>query len=247
MPSSPPTPLAVDLDVLKLGTTDDPVSRDDVERALYALTGWQKPQRLIDAALDVVDSYATEVRAGRVVPARSGHGSVACGRAHLDEHTCPVTVRVVREPAPVPLAEPVSKQPDTSRCRTCAHDQHAGLCTVLVVRPPSAGLHGPVPCGCGLDSTPSPPPTRVRTGVRNTPAMTPDELLLVDERHVDQLSDAQRAARHVLLTWTQTCSTCGGVKALDEFYRDRARLTGHASRCKNCANAATSARRKTPG
>jgi len=204
MPSVGPLPLAVDLDVLKLGTTEDPVSRDDVERALYALTGWQEPQRLVDAALDVVDSYAHEVRAGRVVPARSGHGTVACGRAHLDEHTCPVTVKVVREPALVPVVGTTSPYADTVK------------------------------------------PARVRTGVRNSPAMTPDELLLVDERHVDQLSDAQRAARHVLLTRTQTCSTCGGVKALDEFYRDRARLTGHASRCKDCANAATNARRKTP-
>lgn len=205
MPSPPSTPLAVDLDVLKLGTTEDPVSRDDVERALYALTGWQKPQHLVDAALDVVDSYAQAVRAGRVVPARGGHATVACGRAHLDEHTCPVTVRVVREPAMVPVVGTTSPYADTVK------------------------------------------PARVRTGVRNEPTMTPAELLQVDGDHLAQLSDAQRAARQVLLLNTQGCSTCGEVKSLDAFYRDKARLTGHASRCKDCANAATSARRKTPG
>lgn len=123
-----PRPLAVDLDVLKLGTTEDPVSRDDVERALYALTGWLKPQRLIDAALDVVDSYATQVRAGRVVPAREGHVAVVrravvapvaaplrCSRAHLDEHTCPVSVELVEVPVSVPatpgsVAEPAVRQ-----------------------------------------------------------------------------------------------------------------------------------------
>ena len=205
MPSPPPTPLAVDLDVLKLGTTEDPVSRDDVERALYALTGWQKPQHLVDAALDVVDSYAKGVKAGRVVPARGGHGTVACGRAHLDEHTCPVTVKVVREPAMVPVVGTTSPYADTVK------------------------------------------PARVRTGVRNEPTMTPGELLLVADTEVEKLTEAQRAARHTLMMRSQHCSSCGTLKALDDFYRDKARLTGHASRCKTCANAATAARRKTPG
>ena len=204
MPSPPPTPLAVDLDVLKLGTTEDPVSRDDVERALYALTGWQKPQHLVDAALDVVDSYATGVKAGRVVPARGGHGTVACSRAHLDEHTCPITVKVVREPALVPVVGTTSPYADTVK------------------------------------------PARVRTGVRNTPTMTPDELLLVEDPDVAQLTEAQCTARHILMTRTQGCSTCGEIKSIDDFYRDKARLTGRASRCKDCANAATNARRKTP-
>lgn len=205
MPAVGPIPLAVDLDVLKLGTTADPVDRDDVERALYALTGWQKPQHLVDAALDVVDAYATEARAGRVVPARSGHGTVACGRAHLDEHTCPVTVKVVREPALVPVIGTTSPYADTVK------------------------------------------PDRVRTGVRNEPTMTPGDLLLVPDTDVEKLTEAQRTARHILMTRTQGCSTCGGIKSLDDFYRDKARLTGRASRCKDCANAATSARRrKTP-
>lgn len=112
---SGPKPLAVDLNVLKLGTTEDPVNRDDVERALYALTGWAKPQLLVDAALDVIDSYATAVRASRVVPARSGHdvpavaagrnsAVVVCGRDHLDEHTCPaVEVKTVEVMVEVPV------------------------------------------------------------------------------------------------------------------------------------------------
>lgn len=204
MPSVGPVPLAVDLDVLKLGTTEDPVDRDDVERALYALTGWQKPQHLVDAALDVVDSYATGVRAGRVVPARGGHGTVACSRAHLDEHTCPVTVKVVREPAMVPVVGTTSPYADTVK-----------------------------------------PTGRALTGARE-PTMTPGELIQVPETDVARLTEAQRAARHVLLTRTQVCSTCGEAKSLDEFYRDKARLAGHASRCKRCANAASVARRKTP-
>lgn len=227
MPSVGPVPLAVDLDVLKLGTTEDPVSRDDVERALYALTGWQKPQHLVDSALDVVDSYAHEVRAGRVVPARNGHGAVACGRAHLDDHVCEVKVVEVPLAAPARQTTPVADERPLDGVTyrdTRALDQ------------------------AQRDVEQGEPGRRVRTGVRNEPTMTPGELLLVDGADVDQLSDAQRAARHTLLINTQGCSACGSVKSLDDFYKDRARLTGRASRCKECANAATAARRgkKTP-
>lgn len=206
MPSPPTQPLAVDLDVFKLGTDESPVERDDVERALYALTGWQKPQALVDAALDVIDSYVRGARLGTVIPHRGGHVSVACHRAHLDEHVCPITVKRVEVEVPTPVAL----------------DQ--------------------------AEATVAPPARAPRIGVRNEPTMTPGELLLVADTEVETLSDAQRAARHVLMTRSQACSTCGVVKSLDDFYRDKARLTGHASRCKDCANAATAARRgkKTP-
>lgn len=202
MPSPPTGPLAVDLDVLKLGTTEDPVSRDDVERALYALTGWQKPQALVDACLAVVDSYATSVALGVVVPRRDGHATAVmrCTRSHLDEHTCPVTVKRVEVPVAAALDEAAETLPPKARAP--------------------------------------------RVGVRNEPTMTPGELLLVDDLHVDELTEAQRAARHTLMMRSQHCSSCGTLKSLDDFYRDKARLTGHASRCKTCANAASAARRK---
>ena len=203
MPSPPTGPLAVDLDVLKLGTTEDPVCRDDVERALYALTGWQKPQALVDACLAVVDSYATSVALGVVVPRRDGHVTAVtrCAREHLDEHLCPVTVKRVEVPVAAALDEAAETLPPKARAP--------------------------------------------RVGVRNEPTMTPGQLLLVADTEVDSLTEAQRAARHTLMTRSQGCSTCGRVKSLDEFYRDKARLTGHASRCKDCANAATKARRKS--
>jgi hypothetical protein len=211
MPSAPALPLAVDLDVTKVEGQD--VTLDDVETAAYALTGWQAPQHLVQQLLDVVEAYARGARAGRV-PRRLGHdpgklpvrAPVACGRAHLDEHTCPVTVKTVEVEVPVPAAL----------------DEAA--------------------------KTVAPAARAPRVGIRNEPTMTPGELILVPDTEVDQLTDAQRMARHVLMTRSQGCSTCGVVKALDEFYRDKARLTGHASRCKDCANAASAARRraKTP-
>lgn len=83
-------------------------------------------------------------------------------------------------------------------------------------------------------------PARV-IGHRNVASMTPAELLAADEA---ELSPAQRHARLVLLSGRQRCSSCEVMKPLAEFYRDKARLTGHASRCKDCANAATRARRQ---
>lgn len=222
MSGSPTLPLAVDLDVFKLGTGEEVVDRADVERALYALTGWQKPQHLVDAMLDVVDSYARGVRLGRVVPAASGHlvvrGGATCHRAHLDEHTCPVTVRTVVERVPVSAVEapPLVETP--------------------LVAVPRAERRALDEAAASVE-----PGKRVRTGVRNAPALTPEALLAADEA---ALTDAQRAARHVLLTRSQRCGTCGLVRGLDEFYRDKARLTGHASRCKDCANAASAARRR---
>lgn len=210
MPSAPTVPLAIDLDVLKLPGED--VTLDDVERAAHALTGWQAGQPLVNQLLDVVEAYARGARAGRV-PRRLGHDpgavpvrTVACGRAHLDEHTCPVTVKTVQVPTPVALA----------------------LDEAAKTLPPRARAP--------------------RVGVRNEPTMTPEQLLLVPDTEVDALTEAQRAARHVLMTRSQVCSTCALVKGLDDFYKDRARLTGRASRCKDCANAASAARRraKTP-
>lgn len=233
MPSPPTTgPLAVDLDVLKLGTTEDPVSRDDVERALYALTGWQQPQALVDAALAVVDSYATSVALGVVVPRRDGHGQVACHRAHLDGHACP---------------KPAAVLPVVTTCVSCLAQVEPTVNELVDATVATAHLAAVAARDTrALDqaSQTTEPGKRVRTGVRNEPTMTPGELLLVDDLHVDELTEAQRAARHTLMTRSQGCSTCGRVKSLDEFYRDKARLTGHASRCKDCANAATAARRR---
>ena len=202
MPSPPTLPLAVDLDVFKLGTDESRVERDDVERALYALTGWQKPQALVDAAMAVIDSYAKGVKLGVVVPRRDGHATAVtrCTREHLDEHLCPVTVKRVEVPVAAALDEAAKTLPPRARAP--------------------------------------------RVGVRNEPTMTPAELLLVDDLHVDELTEAQRAARHTLMMRSQHCSSCGTLKSLDDFYRDKARLTGHASRCKTCANAATAARRR---
>lgn len=232
MPSPPTTgPLAVDLDVLKLGTTEDPVSRDDVERALYALTGWQQPQALVDAAMAVIDSYATAVKLGVVVPRRDGHATAVmrCTRQHLDEHTCPITVK--RE----------AVLPVVTTCVSCLGvvDQD-GKVTPPLEPTPAADTRALDQASAEMETV-----KRVRTGVRNEPTMTPDQLLLVADTEVDTLTEAQRTARHTLMTRSQCCSTCGLVKSLDDFYRDKARLTGHASRCKDCANAATKARRTT--
>lgn len=235
-PSPPPSsPLAVDLDVLKLGTLADPVERDDVERALYALTQWQKPQHLVDVALDVIDSYALGVRARRVVPARSGHGAVACTRPHLADHVCQ-TVTVT--PA----------DPCRHGCRE-AVEAHSRLSEELDLefgeaQPQSeATLDLKQLIEAELTVTRAPAPRTSRAGFRNVPAKTPEELLQVPDDAVEALTEAQRAARAVLVMQAQRCSVCEIQKPLDHFYCDKARLTGHASRCKQCANAA---RRKTP-
>lgn len=223
MPSPPPAPLAVDLDVLKLGTTEDPITLDDVERALYALTGWQKPQALVDAALDVVVAFAREVRAGQVAPRRDGHLVVACTRAHLDDHACPVTAKTVEVER---LVDALDRSRATAPPLALAPAERAPLDQAATALPPSESVR--------------------RLGVRNVASMTPEQLVM-DVVNVEELTPAQRAAREALLANRQRCSTCDATKPLTEFYRDKARLTGHASRCKDCANAATAARRrKTP-
>lgn len=232
-PPSAASPLAVDLDVLKLGTVADPVERDDVERALYALTQWQKPQYLVDVALDVIDSYALGVRARRVVPARGGHGAVACTRPHLADHVCQ-TVTVT--PA----------DPCRHGCRE-AVEAHSRLSEELDLEvgeaqaQPEATLDLQQLIETELTGTRAPAPRTSRAGFRNVPAKTPAELLQVPDDAVETLTGAQRAARAVLVAQAQRCSMCEEEKPLAQFYRDRARLTGHASRCKRCANAANAA------
>jgi len=244
MPSPPAGPLAVDLDVLKLGTTDDPVSLDDVERALYALTGWQKPQRLVDAALDVVRAYATAQRAGRVPAGRRGHNmgvrkhvAVACTREHLDEHVCPVTVKTV---------EVAAKLPATDGNAPCAA---GGGCVVQegcprgcqVARFEAAERARQSVEAIATELKPEPTP---RVSSRE-PALTVEELLTLDE---SQLRPAQRVARAVLLAGEQKCAECGVVKPLDSFYRDNAKLTRRMGKCSDCSNKAAALRRgrKTP-
>lgn len=253
MPVSGPAPVAVDLDVFQLGTADAVITRDDVERALYALTGWQKPQHLVDAMLDVVDSYATGVRLERVVPERVGHTVVRepCARAHLDEHQCPITVKTER-----PVVD------CTHGCRDAA--DAADALTRLGQEMDVTGGVNLEPARPATDpwpeevtATPNPkwtpgivaltpeelakvatrkrydvevaPPTRK---TRYAPAMTPDALLNAEP---SSLTPAQRAARQTLLLGEQACSSCGETKPLDEYYRDKSRLTGHMGRCKGCA------------
>ena len=231
MPSPPAGPLAVDLDVLKLGTTEDPVTLDDVERALYALTGWQKPQRLVDAALGVVVAFAREVRLGTVAPRRSGHGTVACGRAHLDEHVCPVAVK---------------REAVITTCVSCLGVAEPTVDELVDATVATAKLAATTRASLDDAVDEATPPARVRTGVRNTPTMTPLEIVAAKP---SDLTPAQLNAYGVLTTGVQLCSACKVTKPLASFYNDKARLTGKASRCKECANAATAARRggNTPG
>lgn len=236
MPSPDPLPLTVDLDVLKKPGED--VTLDDVERAVHALTGWQAQQRLVDQLLDVVETYARGARAGRV-PRRLGHDQAAvrhvatpCGRAHLDDHVCPA------EPTREVEVTPAQHHPLATLDRTAASAPPLARPEVERVTPQDAAALAEA----AKTVEPSRPARRV--GARNVASMTPAELLLVDDLHLDELTEAQRAARHTLMMRSQHCSSCGTLKSLDDFYRDKARLTGHASRCKDCANAATRARRQ---
>jgi hypothetical protein len=252
MPSPPAGPLAVDLDVLKLGTTEDPVSLDDVERALYALTGWQKPQHLVDAALDVVNAYARQVRAGRVLPGRVGHDSGVCTREHLADHVCPVTVKTVEVRVPVPTPA-VERKPEPEPVALPATDGNApcaagGGCVVLEGCPHGCQVakfeaaerarQSVAAIATELKPAVAEPAPRVST---REPALTVEELLTLDE---SQLRPAQRAARAVLLAGEQKCAECGVTKPLDSFYRDNAKLTRRMGKCSDCANAAAVARRK---
>lgn len=64
MPNKPtvgPAPASVTLGVMTGGETGVPVSRNDVERAIWAFTGWQGGQDMVDELLAVVDAYALEM------------------------------------------------------------------------------------------------------------------------------------------------------------------------------------------
>lgn len=199
----------------------DPVTLEDVERELYALTGWQEPQAAIDAVLDVVRRFAAATRRG-VVPLDRvlGHGTVAaCTREHLEEHTCPVIVKT--EPVVAIQMEP--RPPVTEAERSI---------TEIPPLPPLA-LDEPEPVVAE--------PTSVR---RNEPALTIEQLLVMEP---EQLRPAQRVARAVLLAGEQRCGGCGVVKPLDKFYKDNAKLTRRMSKCSECSNKASMARRAARG
>jgi len=260
MPSAPAGPLAVDLDVLKLGTMDDPVSLDDVERALYALTGWQKPQHLVDAALDVVRAYATAQRAGRVPAGRQGHNMgirqrvtvpapTTCTREHLDEHVCPAVAKTVEPPATdgnAPCSAPagcVVHEGCPQGCRVAKFEAtEKTRLTVDDTDLTEADVDQLMATGETVELVAAPRPTRASS---REPALSVEELLTLDE---SQLRPAQRVARAVLLAGEQKCADCGVVKPLDAFYRDNAKLTRRMGKCADCSNKAAALRRgrKTP-
>jgi hypothetical protein len=193
------------------------VTLEDVERALYELTGWQKPQATVDETLNLVVKYAGGVRRGLAPLVRvMGHQRVAtgavaaCGRAHLDEHVCAVD-QFEAEAQRVADAMPYEGQAieDAMPFQPAAVDE-----TELV-------------------------PVR-----RNEPAMTVEQLLAAEP---GSLRPAQRVAREVLLAGEQRCTVCGEVKPLDKFYRDRAKLTQRMGKCADCSNAAATARRAVKG
>ena len=251
MPSPPPTPLAVDLNVMKLGTAEDPVSRDDVWRALYALTGWEQPQPLLDQAMRVVDAYAGH---GVVSDGRAGHLVVqrgeTCQREHLDEHQCPVIVKTEEFPrseycqggcsrvadeltALIPYVEPPSLAETTPYVEPCA-------------APAGCVVREGCPRGCQVAKfEASEAQRRVEDATLETvPArrltMTPEELLVADEA---TLTVQQRRARDVLASGRQVCVRCGTDKPLTAYYKDRSRLTGRMSRCSDCAKVIAATRR----
>lgn len=234
-----PRPLAADLNVLTVDVDAEPVTRDQVEGALYALTGWQKPQHLVDTAMTVIDSYATGVKRG-VVPARPGHPVARCSREHLDDHVCeaPVDVTGVVTTA-CTLATGCR---DATRCAhgcSAAADELTRLFQETEVAPSEPEQK--------VETTPAKvrdEVERTASGKRTVASMTPEQLLAVKSTDLDGLTLAQRTARHVLTMGEQKCSRCGMVLPLTGFHRDKARLTGRASRCKNCHNMLSNSRKK---
>lgn len=246
-----PGPLAVDLGVMKLGGETDPVTREDVERALYALTGWSKPQTLVDTALLVVDRYAwgAEVGALAELPVRpaSGHSlpsgtSVPCEPVSVQPQaqtrgnpSVVVAVMVMKHGSEADPADRVTTLVDTV--------QGAAPLPSKPVPPKPAPAKKPAPVKQGA-AKPKVKPVATESSRRGSgPTVTPKELVWMSVAGVEKLTDAQRAARTVLLTGTQRCSKCSADKSLDSFHRDKGRLTGHASTCKSCSNEADAARR----
>ncbi len=246
MPSPPTGPLAVDLDVLKAGDTTDPVTLDDVERALYALTGWQKPQRLVDQALDVVVAFARQVRAGRVVPQRDGHLVVACKREHLDEHLCPITVKTAKLPATdgnAPCLAPDGCTTLDGCVRGCrwAADELSRLGQEMADTAELEPTVTAADIAAAVEAVRGEVTAAFSRSARG-PAMTVEHLM-DDGLDEATLTPPQRHARAVLLAGRQQCTDCGETKALNAFYRDKAKLTGRMGKCADCSNKAAAARR----
>jgi hypothetical protein len=218
----PPRPIAVDLDVFKRGGEKDPVHREDVERALYALTGWDKPQELIDQAMDVIDSYSWGVTA-RVLgdePVRLTPGH------HFAVREVAVAVPTLAE------TEQDEEQGDESDVETMELSELA----------PLSIPHEDIMAALDVlrqDEKPAveKPPSPRRYGL----AYTPSQLVNADP---SALSAAQVRAREVLLLDKQRCVACEVVKPLSEFHVDGFRLTGLVTRCKPCVNKARNAARQ---
>lgn len=252
MPSPPPGPLSVDLNVLKTGDASSPVTYDDVEAALYALTGWQAPQALVSQALDVIVAFARGVQAGRVAPRRDGHLVVACTRAHLDGHVCAVApAKLPATDGNAPCLAPDGCTMLTDCVRGCrwAADELSRLGQEMADAAPE-----PEPVVTASDIAAAVEAVRGEVTAAFSrsargPAMTIEQLM-ADGLDEATLTPAQRAARATLLLGDQQCSDCGVVKPLDKFYRDKAKLTGRMGKCSECSNAAAQRRkaasRKTP-
>jgi hypothetical protein len=242
MPSPEPH-VASDLGVLRRPSdVTDPVTREDVERALYSLTGWEKPQHLVDQMMDVVDTYVHGVRA-RVVPVNPtrlppGHLVIGkCHREHLDEHTCPVTVKR-------PLVD------CTHGCRDAADElSRLGqeMAEPVGVEPLAAATYRDTRA---LDQVSreveKAEPAKYVRKTRPVPAFKPEQLLAMSEAEAETLTAAQRGAREVLRQGRMRCTVCNLVKPLVDFYRDTSRLTGRASRCSKCVSVTKKRTRLAP-
>lgn len=188
----------------KAGT--EPVTREDVERAIWTLTAWQGDQALVDELLAVVDAHVTAVFRGqadggeasgdRLAETGQRWAGGACGKCAALElpRVTPTAGQVV-----------ISTHP-----RGAVSESQA-----------SAPLKG---------STPSPVTSQKQYSANSTsPGLSaPDEA--VSAWRDDEANLAVAAAVGQL----HRCVGCAQLLPLDAFHRDKTAKRGVKSRCKEC-------------
>lgn len=211
----PPRPSSATLGVMTGGETGIPVTRDEVERAVWTFTGWQLGQELVDELMNVIDAYALEL-------------DMPSFEAALDQRLGMAQQKPAEE-AVVAQEEPVERPEPDRRDRVLDWLQglleRYGERTLLELL---ANVEERITAAVAVPNPPVASSVFVHSG-----SITE----MVPESHGAEPSEPiWTSVEPVQAPRVSRCTKCGEVKSLEKFGKDSTRTSGYKSRCKTCLN-----------
>lgn len=113
------TVISPTLRVARTGVNGDVVTRDDVERAIWTMTGWQGGQEMVDELLTIIDGYAIGHCGGELDPRTVTEVAVEPARVELPSEGSAAPL-VPLEPLDETALDHASQtMGETKRCLKC--------------------------------------------------------------------------------------------------------------------------------